>query len=57
MKRPTDRLLPGKGVVGWLDVIKLLKEKGFMGYLSYEAPNPELCEAVRLSSCAARPSN
>jgi 2-keto-myo-inositol isomerase len=42
VKRPTDRLLPGQGVVRWLEVFKLLREKGFMGHLSYEAPNPEL---------------
>ena len=41
VKRPTDRLPPGKGVVRWLEVFGLLKEKGFDGYLSYEAPNPD----------------
>jgi sugar phosphate isomerase/epimerase len=39
-KRPTDRLMPGEGRVRWLDVFQLLKEKGYGGYLSYEAPNP-----------------
>ncbi|MBI3041654.1 MAG: sugar phosphate isomerase/epimerase [Betaproteobacteria bacterium] len=39
--RPTDRLAPGKGVVRWREVLSLLKEKGYPGYLSYEAPNPE----------------
>lgn len=39
--RPTDRLAPGKGVVRWREVFQLLKEKGYPGYLSYEAPNPE----------------
>jgi 2-keto-myo-inositol isomerase len=39
--RPTDRLLPGKGVVRWREVLGLLAEKGYTGYLSYEAPNPE----------------
>jgi sugar phosphate isomerase/epimerase len=39
--RPTDRLPPGKGVVRWREVFQLLQEKGYRGYLSYEAPNPE----------------
>ncbi len=38
--RPTDRLVPGKGTVRWREVFQLLKEKGYAGYLSYEAPNP-----------------
>jgi sugar phosphate isomerase/epimerase len=37
---PVDRLPPGKGVVGWTDLFRLLAEKGYDGYLSYEAPNP-----------------
>jgi 2-keto-myo-inositol isomerase len=37
---PVDRLPPGKGVVGWTDLFHLLAEKGYEGYLSYEAPNP-----------------
>lgn len=37
---PTDRLPPGKGVVRWLEVFQLLMEKGYQGYLDYEAPNP-----------------
>ena len=40
--RPTDRLPPGQGVVRWTEVLQLLKEKGFAGPLSYEAPNPAL---------------
>jgi len=40
VKRPVDRLPPGQGIVRWLDVFKLLKEKNYDGYLSYEAPNP-----------------
>src|SRR5436190_2848349 len=40
--RPTDRLPPGKGVVRWREVLGLLAETGYTGYLSYEAPNPEL---------------
>jgi sugar phosphate isomerase/epimerase len=41
-RRPTDRLAPGKGIVKWRDMLGLLFEKGYTGYLSYEAPNPEL---------------
>lgn len=40
-KRPTDRLPPGKGVVRWREVLQLLAEKKYDGYLSYEAPNPD----------------
>jgi len=40
-KRPTDRLLPGRGTVRWREVFQLLLEKHYTGYLSYEAPNPE----------------
>ena len=39
---PTDRLPPGKGVVKWREMLGLLAEKNYTGYLSYEAPNPEL---------------
>jgi sugar phosphate isomerase/epimerase len=42
VRRPADRLPPGRGVVRWLDVFRLLAEKGFDGFLSYEAPNPAL---------------
>lgn len=42
VKRPIDRLPPGKGVVKWREMLGLLHEKGYTGYLSYEAPNPEL---------------
>ena len=42
VRRPTDRLAPGKGIVKWREVLGLLYEKGYTGYLSYEAPNPEL---------------
>lgn len=41
-RRPTDRLIPGKGRVPWNDVFGLLKEKQYSGYLSCETPNPEL---------------
>ncbi len=39
--RPTDRLPPGKGTVRWREVLGLLAAKGYTGYLSYEAPNPD----------------
>jgi sugar phosphate isomerase/epimerase len=41
VRRPTDRLPPGKGVVKWREMLGLLAEKGYTGYLSYEAPNPD----------------
>lgn len=41
VRRPTDRLPPGKGVIMWREVLGLLAEKGYTGYLSYEAPNPD----------------
>jgi len=41
VRRPTDRLPPGEGVVKWREMLGLLHEKGYTGYLSYEAPNPE----------------
>ena len=44
VRRPTDRLAPGKGIVDWPAMLGLLKAKGYTGYLSYEAPNPELWE-------------
>ncbi|WP_201832638.1 sugar phosphate isomerase/epimerase family protein [Microvirga zambiensis] len=39
LRRPTDRLPPGKGVVDWDSVLGLLFEKGYRGTISYEAPN------------------
>lgn len=44
VRRPTDRLVPGQGVVAWRELLQLLAEKGFTGALSYEAPNPALWE-------------
>jgi 4-hydroxyphenylpyruvate dioxygenase len=35
-----DRLPPGRGVVPFKDVFRLLVAKGYAGYISYEAPNP-----------------
>lgn len=37
---PVDRLPPGSGVVRWTDLFRLLAEKDYRGWLSYEAPNP-----------------
>jgi 2-keto-myo-inositol isomerase len=37
---PLDRLRPGKGVVRWREVLRLLMEKGYDRYINYEAPNP-----------------
>lgn len=39
--RATDRLPPGQGQVNWVDLFRRLHSKGFGGYLSYEAPNPQ----------------
>lgn len=59
VKRPTDRLMPGDGCVRWNEVFGLLVEKGYDGYLSYEAPNPELwarppAEVAREAAAATR---
>ncbi len=58
-RRPTDRLIPGEGRVRWKEVFQLLVEKGYDGYLSYEAPNPELwarppAELARDAAAATR---
>lgn len=37
---PVDRLPPGQGVVRWSELFQLLGEKGYDGWVSYEAPNP-----------------
>ncbi len=42
IRRPTDRLAPGKGIVKWREILGLLAEKNYTGYMSYEAPNPDL---------------
>ena len=57
--RPTDRLLPGSGRVRWKEVFGLLIEKGYEGYLSYEAPNADLwarppAEVAREAAAATR---
>ena len=36
----TDRLPPGQGIVPFAEFFRILREKGYRGYLSYEAPNP-----------------
>lgn len=41
-RRPTDRRIPGEGIVQWPAVFGLLREKTFSRCLSYEAPNPAL---------------
>lgn len=38
--RALDRLPPGRGVVPFRDVFAVLREKGYAGWMSYEAPNP-----------------
>jgi 2-keto-myo-inositol isomerase len=58
-RRPTDRLIPGQGRVRWHEVFQLLKEKNYSGWLSYEAPNPELwarppAEVAREAAAATR---
>jgi 2-keto-myo-inositol isomerase len=51
VRRPTDRLTPGKGIVKWKEMLGLLYEKGYTGYLSYEAPNPDLWERPPVEVC------
>lgn len=36
----TDRLPPGGGIVPFAEFFRIVREKGYRGYLSYEAPNP-----------------
>jgi len=40
VRSPTNRLPPGRGAVKWTEVLQLLAEKDYRGYLDYEAPNP-----------------
>jgi 2-keto-myo-inositol isomerase len=42
VRRPVDRLPPGEGVLGWTELFSRLRQIGYRGYLSYEAPNPVL---------------
>jgi sugar phosphate isomerase/epimerase len=51
VKRPTDRLMPGKGVIRWTEIFGLLHEKGYTGFLSFEAPNPEQWERPPVEVC------
>jgi 2-keto-myo-inositol isomerase len=56
---PVDRLVPGQGRVRWNDFFGLLAEKRYAGYVSYEAPNPELwarapAEVAREAAAAIR---
>ncbi|WP_185020780.1 sugar phosphate isomerase/epimerase family protein [Histidinibacterium lentulum] len=51
VKRPTDRLMPGKGVILWTEVFQLLREKGYTGHLSFEAPNPAQWERPPAEVC------
>ncbi len=36
----TDRLPPSGGIVPFAELFRILQERGYRGYLSYEAPNP-----------------
>jgi sugar phosphate isomerase/epimerase len=36
----TDRLPPGQGIVPFAEFFRVLREKRYRGYMSYEAPNP-----------------
>jgi sugar phosphate isomerase/epimerase len=38
--KTTDRLAPGQGRVPFADFARFLADRGYRGYLSYEAPNP-----------------
>ena len=51
VKRPTDRLMPGKGVIRWSELFQLLHEKNYTGLLSFEAPNPEQWERPAEDVC------
>lgn len=51
VKRPTDRLMPGKGVIRWAEIFELLREKNYTGLLSFEAPNPVQWERPPADVC------
>jgi sugar phosphate isomerase/epimerase len=52
-----DRLPPGRGCVPFTPIFQAIESKGYRGYLSYEAPNPEAWrrapEAVAREALAA----
>lgn len=52
VSRPTDRLAPGDGIVRWAELLRLLAEKNYRGFLSYEAPNPVLWDRPALQTAA-----
>jgi len=35
-----DRLAPGQGIYPFAEFFRMVREKGYRGYLAYEAPNP-----------------
>lgn len=51
VKRPTDRLMPGKGVIRWTEIFQLLHEKEYTGLISFEAPNPEQWDRSPVEVC------
>ena len=58
-RAPIDRLVPGQGRVRWNEFFGLLVEKRYAGYVSYEAPNPDLwarapAEVAREAAAAIR---
>jgi len=52
VRRPVDRLAPGDGVIDWTDLFTRLRDIGYRGYLSYEAPNPALWARDPYAVCA-----
>ena len=44
VRRPTDRQPQNKNKKKWKEMLGLLYENGYTGYLSYEAPNPDQWE-------------
>lgn len=56
-RRPTDRLPPGEGMIDWAYLFKRLRQIGYDGYLSYEAPNPALWRRSPYEVCQEGISN
>ena len=56
VRRPTDRLPPGKGIVKWREMLGLLAEKGYTGYLTTRRPIPSNGRA-RLTMSRAKASS